>query len=681
MATTADVISQTSSINLITKSISSTRSSLSSTNSSIGRIQKIVETKTKVRNDLFFKNQIIERRRREASKRREYEDQIEASRVTTNFQSGLRVASSSSQGPLSRILSFLGYMGAGWIIENLPTWIGMGQEFIARMKRAGQIIYSIPQTMWRILQGFGDVLKSVGTNIRNLDFTDSSNEVQNSFTQLTDTIDLLGTQIVDGFKLLLQPTGEVEIPSTGEQQPDTGFPEVPVPSPGGGGSRYGTKEQQAALDSISFAEGNTGYSTWAGYQKHGPDDLTGLTIRQIHDLQTSFINSGKVNKTGSAVVGRYQFLTPYNQAKAAGLNPETDKFSPSNQDRMAIHIMNTLGVTAERLKKEGISVGVADRLATQWASFPYSPKGGRSYYGQGFKDIKQIQAVYKKSLGTSQSQTQTPTAPPRPVSTGTMNLIPQSGSGGFIQGGSGSGGDATYATHFHIDTKNANPNAAQLANIREVSFQAVKAMFARGSWVHFGNIKKDVYSNVSDSELKSLIAAEQRAHGARSSAAVDIQEHNPKTKQTFPSQPGSATKFPFAVGEVYYRGGYGREAEIVGTGGITVSHGASGSKASQISPQLAKVPSETSLTPPSEETQQPQISSLTPETQARIAEAVNQERMGQQILFIDDRSASQPATTTVSQKSYGGGTSGQITEFDMLNRFMKQKLLLDFNYL
>ena len=669
MATTADVISQTSSINLITKSISSTRSSLSSTNVSVGRIQKIIETKTKVRSDLFFKNQIIERRRREASKRREYEDQIEASRVTTNFQSGLKVASSSSQGPLSRILSFLGYMGAGWIVENLPTWIGMGQEFIARMKRAGQIIYSIPQTMWRILQEFGNVLNSVGTNIRNLDFTDSSNEVQNSFTQLTDTIDLLGTQIVDGFKLMLQPTGEVDIPSTGEQQPDTGFPEVPAPSPsgGGGGSRYGTKEQQAALDSISFAEGNTGYSTWAGYQKHGPNDLTGLTIRQIHDLQTSFINSGKVNKTGSAVVGRYQFLTPYNQAKAAGLNPETDKFSPANQDRMAIHIMNTLGVTAEKLKKEGISVGVADRLATQWASFPYSPKGGRSYYGQGFKDIKQIQAAYKKSLGTSQSQTQTPTAPPKPTVTPQTPTAPPPpkpssvGSGKIYQYFHGEPGRAGYDPKGHSDHDHFS------FTTRAAAVKAFLALKQKG----FQPYEFEGYGRKMPSDSHSPSGG----HFGPAGGKPTYNDENDGTAFDIPySSYGSGP-----IGAQDYK--KSREAYKIVTSTIGQSTSTEPTSTASINPQNSKVPKEQQLQPTQTSEEQPQISSLTPETQARIAEAVSQERMGQQILFIDDRSVSQPSPATVSQKSYSGGSSGQITEFDMLNRFMKQKLLLDFNYL
>ena len=186
---------------------------------------------------------------------------------------------------------------------------------------------------------------------------------------------------------------------TGQQQGQEQLKSTPSSS-----TRYGTQSQKAILDTIAFAEGNTGYSTWAGYQKHGPDDLTGLTIRQIHDLQTSFMSSGKHKVTGSAVVGRYQFLNPLNQARAAGLNPEVDKFSPANQDKMAIHILNTLGISDERLRKEGLSVSISDQIATQWASFPYSPKGGRSYYGQGYKDLGKLQQVY----GTKLSQTPPP---------------------------------------------------------------------------------------------------------------------------------------------------------------------------------------------------------------------------------------------------------------------------------
>jgi hypothetical protein len=676
MEKTAEIISQSSTINLISKSISTTRTSLSNTSNTIGRIQKIIETKTKVRSDLFFKNQNLEKRRREASKRREYEDQIEASKVSTNIQSGLRVASSSNQGPLSRILSFLGYMGAGWILENLPTWIAMGREFIERMKRAGQIIYSIPQTMWRILQSFGTSLRFIGRDILNLDFTDSSGDIRNSFSELTDNMELLGTQIVDGFKMLLEPTGEVDIPSTGEQQPDAEFPEVPVPTPGGGTSGGGGR-WKPLFDAIGAGEGN--YTSM--FPSENYPQLVNMTIEEVIQFQKQKIKDGRA----SAAVGKYQMLYPERYAAAAGL-PLTAKFSPANQDKMAGAYIEKNRGGSDWLSGKITDEQFGYQLAKEFAGLK-QPNGVGYYDKDGTNKATVDWSVTKAALQKVKSTPtappkptvtpQRPTVPPKPISTGTMSLIPQTGSGGFIQGGSGSGGEDTYATHFHIDAKTANPTPEQLTNIREVSFQAVKAMFARGSWVHFGNIKRNVYGNVSDSELKSIIAAEQRAHGARSSAAVDIQEHNPKSKQTFPSQPGSATKFPFAVGEVYYRGGYGREAEIIGSGGITVSHGAAGSKASQVSPQLAKIPSEKQTIASKT---QPKISSAT-QQQRFIAESVKPERMGQQFLFIDDRTSDQEYSSSGSGGSYVSGILDKIGEFDLLNNFMKQKLLLDFNYL
>jgi hypothetical protein len=686
MATPADVIAQTSSINLISKSISATRSSVSSTSDSVSKIQKIIATKTTIRNELFFKNQTLISRRREASKRRELEDQIEASKVSTNIQSGLRTTSASSQGPLGRILSFLGYMGAGWIIENLPTWIAMGQEFIARMKKAGEIIYSIPNTMWRILQGFGNVLGSTGKNILSLDFTDSSDGIKNSFAELTDTIELLGTQITDGFKLMLQPSGEVDIPSTGEQQPDTGFPDVPpVPSPDGGGGGFGGSGVSKGVEIARRLQKDLGLRD---YQAAA---VVGNLLQENSTLGPSVLEGGKKGLLTEAMrkgtgYGWAQWTYPsrqkelYQLAESMGVDPSKQPLTDEINYAMLVRELPRYDSGGRFRNSKNIEE------ASNWILFQYenpADKGSREQ-SERIADSKKV----LQGLSSTSSTPQKPTAPPRPVSTGTMNLIPQTGPGGFIQGGSGSGGDTTYATHFHIDAKTANPNAAQLANIREVSFQAVKAMFARGSWVHFGNIKKNVYSNVSDSELKSLIAAEQRAHGARSSAGVDIQEHNPKTKQTFPSQPGSATKFPFAVGEVYYRGGYGREAEIIGSSGITVSHGAAGSKSSgvslkpsSISPQTSRVLSERELQSSTLE-QQPEIYSLSPEERKQVAEAVESSRRGQEILFIDDRSPTQqPSAPSVSLSSYGGGSSGQITEFDMLNKFMKQKLLLDFNYL
>ena len=672
MATPADVIAQTSSINLISKSISATRSSVSSTSGSISTIQKIISTKTRIRNELFFKNQTLVSRRKEASKRRELEDQIEASKVTTNTKSGLKTASASSQGPFGRILSFLGYMGSGWIIENLPTWIAMGKEFIARMKKAGDIIYSIPNTM-------------------------------------------------------LQPSGEVDIPSTGEQQPDTGFPDIPlVPSPGDSGGLPGAESPEMYRIAAALStEGSGAQSTVDMMQvvvNRKASGKYGSSYTEILSRPSQFEGVEKKGVAGFKKIQTLQDASKWSgQSEATLLGIIKNIQNPSLQKSSAQYVGGAFEFRAAPgyYLEHGLVPGQMGPDGRFYGSGWRGGPGDNQFLKDPVRDKSRINpggpASFNNLPKPIQQTPPKPTAPPSPVSTGTINLIPQTGTGGFIQGGSGSGSETTYATHFHIDAKTVNPSAAQLKNIREVAFHATKAMLARGSTVYYGNIKQ--FASGSDSNIRALIAAEQAAHDSRSSAGVDIQESNPKIQRTFPSQAGSKTKFPFAVGEVYYRGGYGREAEIIGSGGITVSHGAEGSessgvspKPSPISPQESKVspkpspisPQESKVSPkpspispqefrvpPEKELQsstleqQPEIYSLSPEERKQVAEAVEGSKKGQQILFIDDRSLTQqPSATSVLRSSYGGGgSSGQINEFDMLNKFMKQKLLLDFNYL
>ena len=62
------------------------------------------------------------------------------------------------------------------------------------------------------------------------------------------------------------------------------------------------------------------------------------------------------------------------------------------------------GVTAELLRKEGMSTTVMDRLAPEFASFPYSPKGNRSYYGQPVKSPQSIQKAYNDALKIKKEQ-------------------------------------------------------------------------------------------------------------------------------------------------------------------------------------------------------------------------------------------------------------------------------------
>jgi len=637
------------------RSINITKNQILKSNISIDKISRVISSNTKEKERLAFKSSILDARRREASRRKEIEDRIEASKVTTNPTSGFRMISSSSAGPFQRLLGFLGFLTAGWLVENLPTIIFMGKEFISRVFKVGNLISDFIGDTLNIISNFGNLLTSIATNVATFDFTDQSDRVKNSFLDLNSSMQSVNDELFQAYKLLTTPltqssdTGE-EAPPLGEEAPNTLYPQ-PSASPVGGihkkaldiiaGPESGGNYN--AMNQGTDANGNIVGSTVGG--KTSKDiigkNLTDMTIGEVIDRQNEkkYPRNAKPD-LGIHAAGKYQMIgnTLPGAMNSAGLKP-SDKFSPENQDKMALALLQERGLAP-------------------WTS------GGSRYSTKERAIIEQARRTPVSITQPTQSSKPSPTvisSKPTNTSTG-LSLIPQTGSGGFIQGGSGSSGDTTYATHFHLDAKTANPSAVQLANIREVAFQAVKAMFARGSWIHFGNIKRDVNKNVSDSELKSLIASEQQAHGARSSMAVDIQEHNPKTKQTFPSQPGSATKFPFAVGEVYYRGGYGREAEIIGTGGITVSHGAAGSSGSDLSGKPTKA-------------------NLYPTVKPNVEQVITPDRKGQTIVVDVPESSPPPQTAVVSPPTEEKKPTGQVDNTYLLNRFIKQKLLLELAYL
>ena len=113
----------------------------------------------------------------------------------------------------------------------------------------------------------------------------------------------------------------------------------------------------------------------------------------------------------SAAVGKYQMVYPEVFASKAGLDPAKDKFTPGNQDRMALYgyIMGQGGVTEAEINASEISDQTIDKLAPVFASFPNlfgpgdkgkAPGDGVSYYAnQGAKYKADIKAQFRKERG------------------------------------------------------------------------------------------------------------------------------------------------------------------------------------------------------------------------------------------------------------------------------------------
>jgi murein DD-endopeptidase MepM/ murein hydrolase activator NlpD len=178
---------------------------------------------------------------------------------------------------------------------------------------------------------------------------------------------------------------------------------------GGGGGSLTSGVWGPILDLIASKESGGSYTKMYG-GKENPS-LVNMTLQEVSTFQAAH-----AKKTGSAAMGRYQFMNALGQGDAVGLKP-TDKFSPANQDKMAVGlIVNKRKVTLDMIKSNPDEAMI--RLGMEWAAIgmPKSMRGhrrmvaaGETYYaGDGMNKAHitpaQMRAAFAKTVSGGYSQ-------------------------------------------------------------------------------------------------------------------------------------------------------------------------------------------------------------------------------------------------------------------------------------
>ena len=162
-------------------------------------------------------------------------------------------------------------------------------------------------------------------------------------------------------------------------------------------------EKRAAIELIRKLENtddvNTGFSKWFGDKEGGMKygNLEGMTIQEIHDLQTKFLKDPQSvfydldgNKKKSAAVGSGQFIYLKSDAmRLLGIDPSKQKFTPQFQVSLIEAIAKEAGVDInEKLTIEDIR-----KLGTKWSSLtPVNNQTTRSA-AESFKEYLKILPV------------------------------------------------------------------------------------------------------------------------------------------------------------------------------------------------------------------------------------------------------------------------------------------------
>jgi murein DD-endopeptidase MepM/ murein hydrolase activator NlpD len=249
-------ISPTISLGRVSKTTSNLRSTVSQTGKTTNAIKNTLIGSVSKKRNLWNSTKIFRTKRDEFERRQSQKDLLFAPSILRR-RGGARLLSQqdSSTSITDRLLGFVKYLTAGWLIGNLPSFIFLGEQFVSRLGTAGAIMSNYGDETLKVMKSIGSIFKSALKNLSAFDFSDRSGLMQSSITELTDALDDLGTGLSDALGVLFAPFKQLPTEPKDEPTPTTPTPPgspAPTPpgtpTPTGGNSDYWTLVAITALE-------------------------------------------------------------------------------------------------------------------------------------------------------------------------------------------------------------------------------------------------------------------------------------------------------------------------------------------------------------------------------------------------------------------------------------------------
>lgn len=375
----------------IRSSLSSFGKGLRSANESSRGIVKTVNEGNVAKRKAIFERSKLFLKRRQAVLRREQEDLVEATKVSSFVnRSPVKKIASSTKGFLGRIMDFLGTIVVGWILLNLPKIIKGVEALIEKIQAVTRVLQEWYNKVVSWFTNFNATLTQKLQELNLINFDDDQKSIENDTNAGNTALDNIIRDIEDGIDRLKNWTKETFGPKFSTTKSTEKSP-VSKGIGGGGNNRVSTSkfvnknlggQPQGVLELIRGAEG--GYESM--YPSETISGLTEMTIAEVVELQKEKLKDGRE----SAAVGAYQMLYPADYIEGAGLTMNS-KFTPENQDKLAQAFLAQRGLTAEKAAKD--PAGFAKGLAQGFAGIPVletmqgkkqQVERGQSYYrGEG----------------------------------------------------------------------------------------------------------------------------------------------------------------------------------------------------------------------------------------------------------------------------------------------------------
>jgi murein DD-endopeptidase MepM/ murein hydrolase activator NlpD len=591
----------------VTTSASDSQKKVTEARSSVKNIGRVILKRTKVKREAFAQTNLFKKRREENEKRMMLEDELEAPRVAIRLGGPQQLTQAAGVGGFfDRILGFIGYLSAGWLMNNLPTWIAMGKEFVARIQKAGQILSGFFNNTVRLFFNVGNVLGALGQNLLQFDFFDTSNRVKTAMSDLNFRMENLTSQIEEAYGLLTTPLTEgkysgEKIPEVGTQQTDEGAYAEPPP--------YTGKETTAGGKVV------TPQAVYSYLRELGVPHIHAVGILANIKGESGFRIDADETGKGTGGIGLFQYT--FHTRKRAFLRAVPD-YKTNWRGQVKYAITQDPNTPLYLRKQFSTPEEAAEDFMRQWENpDPGVYVGRRKKHNDFIKSFKPGSTQQPSGQAPNQSS-----LPPLPKT----DTLP-----GGVQryGASRDKGSRKHAgTDFDI-----SGNEKFFSRIGGV---VTKVSYQRGGYGHY----IDIYNS-------QLGVYERIAEGARV-----------LVKKGQSVQPGqSVVQGESSTGVIHYEirknAGYGFAGTL-----DPIAFLRSSSTQKQITSSSAQ------MSAPQQQTNMVPLS-------------LTQERKGQDIMIIEP----QQQQNIITPASGGGDMSPSlISDFQLLNNFIKNKLLLDLAY-
>ena len=668
----------------------------------IKNLQGIILNKTKVSRETFRNKTILQDRRIENDRRAQAEEVLEAPKFATTGRSS-KLIGGSSKGFFDRILTFLGYVTAGWIINNLPSWISMGKGFVERTQQMGNILGNFIKNSNTIFNNLGGVFSASLKNLAALDFIDTSNNVENAFNKLNLSVKKWGKDFEDIIKLITTPLSNQPLQTPNEDAyptqptPTSPSPSTTYSSTGGikikdvGGVDYGeynpSKGGSRASARVHGDDGRTKGHTGEDYPMRVGTPLSMIAPGTIVDVERDV---SKGNGYGKFIVVKLDDGTFISLRHLSSVNVNKgERVGAGSGPNGTTKVVGYSGNTGFVYGDGHLHVDHAKNITIP-GSEPQGTMDPKPFIERGGIVIgTNVKATSQVTQPASQPQ-QTLMGNPSSSYTKLFNLIGV-GEGGYESMNRGRAGDSPDGAKKYLGKNLQDMTISEIMSLQskgKVSavgkYQIVtETMPGFVKWLQSKGYdpKNTKYSaKIQDLYPQYTIESKRPQVGKFLSGSMnDIQKANLELAAEFASvgvpfdmkagsYGGGWPKYDIKKGESLYAGFNDNRASITPEKIQDALIKAKSSGGNTLSP---------SQSPPAQLASQSQSQSQI----SQSSQTLTPERTGPTVIV-----AQNPSSMVQQMMSYGGGGSSggglpQISEFDMLNNFIRNKLLLDLAYL